>query len=69
MEATARGGGKVDLTAEEKKMLDLHNKTRVDGNISKLCVHPDLRRAAHAHSKMMDKDYYRHDSTNGDEFW
>lgn len=64
------GGGKAGLTAEEKKMMDLHNQTRADRTISRLCVHPDLRRAARAHSKeMIDKDYYRHDFTNGDKFW
>ena len=63
------GGGKADLTAEEKKMMDLHNQTRADRNIFRPCVHPDLRRAARAHSKTIDEDYYRYDSTNGDEFW
>ncbi|CAA9453724.1 MAG: hypothetical protein AVDCRST_MAG78-3728 [uncultured Rubrobacteraceae bacterium] len=70
VEVKACGGGRVDLTAEEKKMLDLHNRARADRNLSRLCVHPDLQRAARAHSKeMIDKDYYRHDSANGEEFW
>ncbi len=49
----ACGGGKVALSAEEKKMLDLHNKTRAQRGLPRLCVHPDLQRAARAHSKEM----------------
>ena len=43
-EKKTRGGGKANLTAEEKKRMDLHNQTRADRNISGLCVHPDLQR-------------------------
>lgn len=70
VEVRACGGGKIELTAEEKNMLDLHNKTRADRGLSRLCVHPDLQRAARAHSReMIERDYYRHESYNGEKFW
>jgi len=57
----ACGGGNVDLSAEEKKMLDLHNKTRAQRGLPRLCVHPDLQRAARAYSKeMIAKDRFAH---------
>ncbi len=35
-----------------------------------MCVHPALQRAARAHSQeMLDRDYFSHDSANGDRFW
>ena len=35
-----------------------------------MCVHLALQRAAHAHSQeMLDRDYFSHDSANGDRFW
>ena len=36
------GGGNVELSAEEKKMLDLHNKTRAECGLPKFCVHPNF---------------------------
>jgi len=57
----ACGGGNVDLSAEEKKMLDLHKKTRAQRGLPRLCVHPDLQRAARAYSKeMIAKDRFAH---------
>jgi uncharacterized protein YkwD len=49
----ACSGGNVELSAEEEKMLDLHNKTRAERGLPKFCVHPNLQRAARAHSKEM----------------
>jgi len=57
----ACGGGNVDLSAEGKKMLDLHNKTRAERGLPKFCVHPGLQKAARAHSKeMIAKDRFAH---------
>ena len=70
--ATVRGGtgGNVSLSADEKRMLDLHNKTRAEHGLPKFCVHPALQRAARAHSKeMIDKDYFKHNSASGQKFW
>lgn len=54
-------GGKVNLSADESRMLDLHNKTRADRGLPHLCVHPALQRAARAHSKeMISKDRFSH---------
>lgn len=58
-------GTDVSMTTEEKEMLDLHNRTRADRNLPRLCVHPALQRAARAHSKdMIERDYFSH-STKG----
>ena len=55
------GGGNVDLSVEEKKMLDLHNKIRAERGLPKFCVHPDLQRAARDHSKeMLAEDRFAH---------
>lgn len=57
----ACGGGTVDMSADEKKMLDLHNKTRAQRGLPRLCVHPALQRAARAHSKeMIAQDRFAH---------
>jgi uncharacterized protein YkwD len=53
VQVAACDGGSVDLSAEEKKMLDLHNKIRAERDLPKFCVHPDLQRAARVHSKEM----------------
>src|SRR4051794_7691165 len=67
--ATVRGctGGNVSLSADEKRMLlDMHYKTRAERGLPRFCVHPALQRAARAHSKeMIDKDYFKHNSVNG----
>ena len=42
-------------------MLDLHNKTRAERGLPKFCVHPNLQRAARAHSKeMIAQDRFAH---------
>ena len=54
-------GGDVSLSADEKRMFELHNKTRADRGLSRLCVHPALQKAARAHSKdMIERDYFNH---------
>lgn len=61
------GGGTIELNGDEKRTLDLHNQTRVDRGLPRLCVHPVLTKAARAHSQeMLDKDYFSHDSYNGE---
>lgn len=42
-------GSTIQLRAEEKRMLDLHNQKRGRN----LCVHPNLQKAARAHSASM----------------
>lgn len=59
-------GAPVVLDANEKAMLDLHNKQRATKGLGSLCVHPALQRAAEAHSKdMIDNDYFSHTSQDG----
>jgi hypothetical protein len=45
VQVAACGSGDVELSAEEKKMLDLHNKTCAQRGLPKFCVHPNLQRA------------------------
>lgn len=62
-------GGALDLTTDEKRMLDLHNKARADNNLPAFCVDSTLTRAARAHSQeVLDKDYFAHNSFNGETF-
>src|SRR5918997_5645684 len=63
--ATARtcGGGRIDLRADEKRALQLHNRAREQRNLKHLCVHPKLQKAARAHSAaMIRKDRFFHGS-------
>lgn len=54
-------GGNVDLSSDEERMFELHNKARADRGLSRLCVHPALQKAARAHSQeMISKDYFKH---------
>lgn len=56
-------GTNVTLYTNEKRMLDLHNRTRVDRGLPRLCVHPALQRAARAHSQdMINRDYFSHNT-------
>ena len=56
-------GTNVVLYTNEKRMLDLHNRTRVDRGLPRLCVHPALQRAARAHSlDMINRDYFSHNT-------
>jgi uncharacterized protein YkwD len=63
--ATARtcGGGRIDLKANEKRTLQLHNRAREQRKLRRLCVHPKLQKAARAHSAtMIKKDRFFHGS-------
>lgn len=60
-------GGSIELTNAEKSMLERHNHARTRHGLKALCVHPDLTRAARAHSQeMLDKDRASHYSSNGE---
>ena len=60
-------GGTMELNSSEKRTLDLHNQTRADRGLPRLCVHPVLTSAARSHSRqMLDKDFFSHDSYNGE---
>ena len=61
--------GTIELNAEERKTLELHNRMRAEKRLPRFCVHPGLTEAARAHSKeMLDKDYFSHSSFNGENF-
>lgn len=63
------GGGSIDLNSTEKRTLDLHNQTRASNGLPSFCVQPTLTNAARAHSQeMLDKDYFSHNSYNGETF-
>ena len=60
-------GGTIELNGNEKQTLELHNETRADRGLPRLCVHPVLTKAARAHSEsMLEKDFFSHDSYNGE---
>jgi uncharacterized protein YkwD len=62
------GGGMIFLNADEKQTFALHNRERRDRNITALCVHPDLQKAAWSHSKdMIQRDYFSHDTKGRNE--
>lgn len=61
------GGGTIKVSANEKRMLELHNNARTKRGLKTLCVHPDLTAAARAHSQdMLNKDYASHESPSGE---
>ncbi len=63
------GGGSIDLNTSEKRTLDLHNQIRTGNGLPAFCVQPKLTNAARAHSQeMLDKDYFSHNSYNGETF-
>ncbi len=67
VDVTTCGGGTITLNAEEKRVLDLHNKARKKRGLKRLCVNPILTQAARSHTReMLDKDYVSHDSFNGE---
>ena len=49
------GGGKISLKADERQSFQLHNKARKARNMRQLCVHPNLQKAARAHSAKMSR--------------
>src|SRR3712207_6575254 len=63
---TTCSGGRRQLNATEEGTLPLHNQVRENRNMSRLCVHPALTRAARSHSAdMIRKDYFRHGNGAG----
>jgi uncharacterized protein YkwD len=60
-------GDAIQLSTAEKRVFELQNKARARHGLKALCVHPALTKAARAHSKeMIEKDYFSHDSFNGE---
>ena len=60
-------GDTIKLSANEKHVLELHNKARKRRGLKPHCVHPILTQAARAHTKeMLDKDYFSHNSFDGE---
>ena len=60
-------GGTIKLTNAEGHVLKLHNQARAARGLKTLCVHPDLTKAARAHSQeMLDKEFMSHDSLDGE---
>ena len=61
--ASTCGGGRIELRADEKRALQLHNRAREQRNLKRLCVHPKLQKAARAHSAaMIKRDRFFHGS-------
>lgn len=61
------GGGSIALKAREKRTFVLHNRARADRGLRLLCVDPRLTRAARSHSReMVEKDYFSHNSYDGE---
>jgi uncharacterized protein YkwD len=57
------GGGTIKLNNKEERTLRLHNHKRASRGLRALCVHPQLTKAARAHSaSMIRKDYLGHGS-------
>jgi len=65
----ATASASITLTTKEKKVVSLINQIRVDAGLAKLGVKPSLVRAARNHSAEMGaKQYFGHDSYNGESF-
>lgn len=65
----ATASASITLTTKEMKVVTLINQIRADAGLAKLCVKPSLVRAARSHSAEMGaKQYFGHDSFNGDSF-
>jgi len=61
-------GGAITLRNVEKTMLDLHNRTRANRGLPRLCIHPALQKAARAHSAdMIRRDYFSHNTKGRNE--
>ncbi|MGI8911147.1 MAG: CAP domain-containing protein [Rubrobacteraceae bacterium] len=61
------GGKSIELKAEEKKSLDLHNAKRKAKDLKPFCVNTLLTEAARDHARdMIDRDYFAHDSPEGE---
>lgn len=62
------GGGKIFLTANEKRMFDLHNRERSSRGLPVFCVDANLQAAAREHSEdMIRRDYMSHDTKGRNE--
>ena len=62
-------GGSIYLNDYEKRTLELHNRARAQNGLAQFCVHPTLVKAARSHSQeMIDRDYFSHNSYNGESF-
>jgi len=62
------GGGKIFLYATEKRLLTLHNNARENHDLKPFCVHPDLQKAARAHSQdKIQHHYFSHDTRGRSE--
>lgn len=60
-------GGTISLSTTENRILSMHNQARTANGLRRLCVHRVLTRAARSHSQeMLDKDYFAHESFNGE---
>lgn len=60
------GGGTILLNAAERKVFALHNEIRREHNLPVFCVHPNLQRAARAHSRdMIQRQYASHNTKGG----
>ncbi|MCA1703773.1 MAG: CAP domain-containing protein [Actinobacteria bacterium] len=63
------GGGEIFLNQQEKRIFVLHNEIRREHDLQPFCVHPELERAARAHSRdMMERDYFTHENMGGGTF-
>ena len=59
----------ITLTKPEKQLLTLINKARAKRSLPALKMNAKLQRAARAHSsQMIAKDYFNHNSANGESF-
>jgi uncharacterized protein YkwD len=59
----------ITLTKAEKQLLALINKERTSRNLPALKMNAKLQAAARSHSaEMINKDYFGHNSANGESF-
>jgi uncharacterized protein YkwD len=68
---TVRGceGVTIALSADETRLLDLHNETRRALGLAEFCADPTLTTAARAHSReMLEQGYFAHASFDGASF-
>ena len=65
---TRCGGGRILLKADEKYLFARHNNVRRAHNLRAFCVHPDLQKAARAHTRdMIRRDYFSHGTKGTNE--
>lgn len=61
-------GGKITLREAERNMLVKHNKTRIANGAPRLCISPELQRAARKHAQdMIRRDYFSHTTKGSGE--